>query len=320
MSGTSRKQRQKKNNERIIPIQIEKDDPKPENIIETVNNEEKITNAVTIGSLSPSTDISEDDLVLVDKLELSESIDNGVEAEDIIKIPVRMLPSYNVPEKIVIILDRAEDEVSTFFELNNGSKLKPLDMLKDALKFFLNNKNAIDNKHEFALVTLNENSASWAHDFTSNVQNIIQELNDVEECETEDIFDMGTVFDLINKNVTVPTPKADLIIPPPFVVRAIFLYNRSITMPQIKLTEEISDLLTSPYFTFDVTMTHEIPDSSNKCNLIFKELQQLDTKGFAFFFPVSRSPSLLYVAMAKLLSHPLQRCAQKDANYKLNCA
>ncbi|GJQ77053.1 hypothetical protein Trydic_g23625 [Trypoxylus dichotomus] len=295
--------------------------------IESLDNGNKTTATTTtvnnkVATSSPISDLSDDGSIcsFVGKLELSDSVETKI-GRDVasIKIPVRALPPYNVPEKILIILDRAEDEVSTYFELNNGNKLKPLDMLKDSLKFFLNTKNSIDKRHKFALLTLNENSASWIHDFTNNVQSIIQEMEEIEECETEDIFDLATVFDLINKNVKVPPSKNDLIIPPPFVVRAIFLYNRSITMPQIEMTDEIRKLLESPYFTFDVAMTHEVPDSSNKCNLIFKELQQLDTKGYAYFFPVSRSASLLYTAMAKLLAHPLQRCTQKDANYKLSC-
>lgn len=323
MSSPNRKPRQKKNNERIIPIVIDGDELK-----DGVNDTEEdkstaVTDSKNLGNISTSTDVSEDTsicssvstLVLSDVGEINASTEQDAE----IKIPEPILPPYNVPEKIIIILDRAEDEISTFFELGNGNKVKPLDMLKDSLKFFINCKNAIDVKHEFALITLNENSATWVHDFTNNVKSIIKELDDIGECETEDIFDITSVFDLINKKVEIPTLKADLIIPPPFVVRAAFLYNRSITMPQIELTQEINSILTSPYFTFDIVMTHEIPDSSNKCNLIFKKLQQLDTKGLAYFFPVSRSATLLHTAIAKLLSHPLQRCAQKDANYKLKC-
>ncbi|KAI4458123.1 hypothetical protein MML48_7g00007146 [Holotrichia oblita] len=324
MSGPAKKQRHKKSNERIIPIQVEGRDFTTDDKLKSTDLTKSTTttiDSIVISGSPTSDDASEDNSVCssVGKLEISDNVESQViKDQEVIKIPARKLPPYNVPEKIIIILDRAEDEVSTCFELNNGNKLKPLDMLKDSVKFFLNMKNSFDNKHEFALITLNENSASWIHDFTNNIQSIIQKLKEIEECETEDIFDLGTVFDLINKNIKVPTQNSDLVIPPPFVVRALFLYNRSITMPEIELTDEISELLHSPYFTFDVAMTHEIPDSSNKCNLIFKELQQLDTKGFAYFFPISRSAALLYAAIAKLLSHPLQRCTQKDANYKIN--
>ena len=226
------------------------------------------------------------------------------------------LPAFNVPEKIVIVLDRARDELYSHFKLNDGKMYSPLHMLKYSLLFFLRHKRFLNNKHTFALAVLNESSATWLHDFTNNVDSLLDVLEHIDECETEDIFDLDAVFDLIMSKVKLTELKEDVNVPPPHVIRVILTYSRSFTIPEFELSEDISNLLNLPYFTFDIVNTHEVPDSNNKCELIFKKLQELDTKGSSYIYSVERNSTELHNAFAKLLAHPLQRIAQKHADQR----
>lgn len=224
----------------------------------------------------------------------------------------RAVPAYNVPEKIVIAVDIAQDEIYSNFQMSNGISCKPLSMLKHAIQIFLYNKQALDMAHEFALVVLNENTSSWVLDFTSNVKEFMAELDNIEECSTEDIFNLNSLFDVIQEHVSIPPYSKEVLVPPAYVVRVVLFYGRSFTLPQIDRSEACT-MLNSPYFTLDVLMTHEPPNTNNHCATILKTLQNLDTKGFAYFFTVARNPLLLLTSTAKLLAHPLQRINQSQA-------
>ncbi|RZC38149.1 hypothetical protein BDFB_006277 [Asbolus verrucosus] len=230
----------------------------------------------------------------------------------------RSLPLCNSKEKIIIVVDIAEDENFTSFKLNNNSH-KPLHMMKHAIELFLNSKYLINQKHEYALVILNENNAIWLSEFTNNISDVISALQNIGSCNAEDIFDLNTLFDIILENVEIPgeCDLEEMLIPPPYVVRTVLFYGRSYTVPKLRKTKDIQKLLESPYYTFDVLMTHEPVDIDNNCNKIFKILQNLDRKGFAYFFPVSRDVKTLYDSVGKLLAHPLQRPIQKLANYNI---
>jgi hypothetical protein len=230
----------------------------------------------------------------------------------------RTLPMYNVKEKIIIIVDTAEDENFTPFRLNTQQK-KPLDMLKHAVEMFLNSKQLINKKHEYALAVLNENNVMWQVNFTNNINEVINALQNVNACETEDIFDLSSLFDVILQNVKVPEAcrVEGALLPPPYVVRTILLYGRSYTLPKLDESEKVRELLDSPYFTLDVLMTHEPVDDDNNCNKIFNVLQNLDQKGFAYFFSVARDAKTLHDSVGKLLGHPLQRPIQQLADYSI---
>lgn len=230
---------------------------------------------------------------------------------DVVELPKRTILSCNQPEKIVLIVDTALDETC------EENQEQPLAMLKQAIQMFLLNKSAIDERHQFALMSLNSNEANWLVDFTSDINLIVRELERLKDCAVEDIFDLNSVFDLIKENVTLEPVKEDQTVPPTFVVRVILCYARSYTIPQLTKTKEIECLLTSPYFTVDTVMIHEPPSSDNHCAKISKLLQEIDNKGFAYFFSVERKKSDLLVAMAKLLGHSLQRPIQSIAKYSI---
>lgn len=284
--------------ERIIPIGIEGN--------EILNQNVSMVNEGSIISLDSDTTTSSTQ-------EISINVEACVENKS-----CRTLPNYNVPEKIIIVLDHACDENITDFEMNSGKKYTPLFMLQHALKIFLHSKSSIDSKHEYALMLLNANSATWVHSFTNSPQDILASLEGIIEtpCEPEDIFNLNTIFNLIKEEVELCPSQED--VPPAYVVRVILLYGRSYSIPQLQRTMEIEELLSSPYFIVDVIMTHEPPDSANHCERIFKALQQIDIKGYGYSFSVSRNASDLHCAMAKILSHPLQRIHQQDINYDMS--
>ncbi|KAK5650062.1 hypothetical protein RI129_001091 [Pyrocoelia pectoralis] len=230
------------------------------------------------------------------------------------------LLSYNVPEKIIIVLDRGYDENCTYFELNSNKKYSPLFMLQHALKIFLHNKSQINSEHQFSIIQLDEYSATWVHDFTNSVQDILASVRSITDvpCETEDIFDLNKVFDIINDKLELSSLSYSTVNPPSYVVHIILLYGRSYSLPKLTRTPDVEKLLDSPYCTVDVVMTHEPPDSGNNCEQIFKSLQEIDMKGSSYAFSVSRNASDLHSAMAKILSHPLQRPHKATANYNLN--
>ncbi|KAF5285421.1 hypothetical protein FQA39_LY16675 [Lamprigera yunnana] len=247
-------------------------------------------------------------------------LEDGDSVHDIVKtIGEESLLSYNIPEKIIIILDRANDDNCTYFETSSGKKYSPLFMLHHALKIFLHNKAFINSQHEFALMQLNEHTATWVHDFTSSVQDILTSIRNITDlpCEPEDVFDLTKLFELISEKLDLNQLSFSTSIPPSYVVRTIFFYGRSYSLPELRQTTEVEKLFSSPYFTVDVIMTHEPPDSSNYCDQIFKSLQKIDMKGSSYTFSVSRNASELHCAMAKILSHPLQRPHQINANYDL---
>lgn len=219
------------------------------------------------------------------------------------------LPNANVPEKLILVIDRAQDENYTPFIANN-SKITPLSMLKRAIQIFIKLKHTINNYNEFAIVTLNENNAKWVLNFTGDMRKLRDALNKIDKCEVEDTFNLNSLFDEINENISVPEfVKPE--IPPSHIVRTVIFYGRSYTIPKIQLNECIESLLENPYFICDVLMTHEPVESSNYCNKIFNVLQELDKKGLAYFFPVCRDSRRLHNCAAKLLAHPLQRPIQK---------
>lgn len=302
MPNSRKRVSENKHVEHIIPIRMEEDDSiiiNDQNLVEEKANEKTLN-------------LSKDCLVSSMNNQYTPS-DDSVEVNKENSLKTKCLPNYNAPEKIIIVFDRAKDEDQSSFEIKSD-KYTPTDMLKRGLKFFLYNKKIINHKHEYALIVLNENKASWQLDFTNDVQDILLEIEQCTECVPEDMFDMNSVFDLISKHTCYPVSKEN-IIPPFSIVRTLFLYNRSYTIPALQFTETVEELLLSPFYFFDVLMTHEEPSASNYCERIFNILQTYDKKGTGYFFPVSRNAMELHVAMGKLLSHPLQRPAQSSAKY-----
>lgn len=287
--------------ERIIPIKLETDDA--DNEIGSSDSEQKLAEPMEKLTIkrrkirvkaAPKPLTPEKDLKEFDVFEKCKEIN---------------LSSSCIPEKIIFVIDRAQDEEFTPFETKDTA-FTPLSMLKRALNIFLKLKVTMGKKHEYAVIVLNENNAELILNFTSDVRKIWNVIDKVTECQVEDTFSMNCVFEEILALVEVPEI-IDAELPPEYMVRVIMLWNRSYTFPQLYRDDAIGKMLSNPYFICDVLMTHETIDKSNHCGKIFSLLQEIDIKGKSYFLPVARDTKRLHNCMARLLSHPLQRPLQK---------
>ncbi|XP_050402678.1 BRISC and BRCA1-A complex member 1 [Patella vulgata] len=227
------------------------------------------------------------------------------------------LPKVNCVEKIIICLDLNFEMEKDTFRSRAGDKFTQLQVVQKALRLYINSKSKINCEHEFALVVL-DSTAEWVSDFTNNPREIIALLEDLRCSATRETetFDMSLLFDAIDEKVTIPTVE-DPILPPPYIVRILFLYGRSNCLIESTNYESQKTLESSPYVFFDSLYIHEPLSEENKCEEIFNRLCKLDHRGFSYIFEVSKNPTKLYVYMAQLLAHPLQRDTQQSAAYKI---
>lgn len=286
--------------ERIIPIQIENsEDENSKNGSDTDKNISKPMEELTLKSKKANVQVKPKRNIQEEYLKEFDMFDENIQCT---------LPNANIPEKIIIVIDLAQDENFTPFNVQKNA-FTPLSMLKRAIQVFIKLKHMINKYHEFALVFLNTNNAVWYLNFSTEVRRIINFLDKLNECEVEDTFKMNCVFEEILDNITPPEVIKD--IPPPFLIRVVMFYGRSYTCPLMEFSENVKKLLEHPYFICDIIITHEPVDKSNHCKQIFESLQNLDKKSYSYFFPVGRDARRLHNSNAKLLAHPLQRPYQK---------
>lgn len=286
--------------ERIIPIQIEKsEDENSKSGSDTEKNISKPMEELTLKLRKPNVQVKTKPNIEEEYLKEFDMFDENIKCT---------LPNANIPEKIIIVIDQAQDENVTPFKIKKNS-FTPLSMLKRTVQVFIRLKHMINKHHEFAVVLLNTNNAVWYLKFSTEVRKINNYLDRLNECEVEDTFKMNSVFEEILENITLPEVTNN--VPPPYLFRVVMFYGRSYTHPLMEFSENVKKLLEHPYFICDIIMTHEPVDKSNHCKEIFESLQNLDKKGYSYFFPVCRDVRRLHNCNAKLLAHPLQRPCQK---------
>ncbi|XP_033636243.1 BRISC and BRCA1-A complex member 1-like [Asterias rubens] len=236
--------------------------------------------------------------------------------------PTLNLPRINCPEKIIICIDLATEVNRVPFVSKEGTKHNPLELIKRALNIFVQTKSAISPKHEFALVLLQE-SAIWIQDFTSDVEEFVNVLldmtNDTTECES---CNLRSLFDVIQEKVKLPDIEDIECLPPPHIVRILFVYGRSRCIPQLAAEDDThsqsqQSLTTSPYFFFDVFYVHEPPTEDNCCKEIYDVFLNLDVHNTSYIHEVGRQTTQLYDKMAMLVAHPLQRPPQTQCQYNI---
>ncbi|KAK3090198.1 hypothetical protein FSP39_009956, partial [Pinctada imbricata] len=218
----------------------------------------------------------------------------------------------------IICLDLSSEMDKESFRSRAGDKWTPLKLVKRALSFFLHSKQRMNKAHSFALVVITE-TATWFKEFTNNIREIINLLDDVKpsfDCET---LDLSSVFDTVYNSIDLPSVEGDVsILPPPYVVRTLLILGRSQCQVEFLDKRRFKILESSPYYFSDVLYIHEPPDETNKCEQeTFDKLCEVDEKGMSYVLEVSRNPTRLYDLMAQLLAHPLQRPSQNDAAYRL---
>jgi hypothetical protein len=231
-----------------------------------------------------------------------------------------LLPRVNIPEKIVICLDLSTDANYTPYRFGDGTKISPLAMMKRVAHIFLYSKKLLNIKHQYALVVLHENHATWLHDFTNDPKDITSILANLTESEQPDMFDLSVLFDSMVEHILLPHVDDPSKIAPSYDVRVILLYARSNCIPTFSCEKASYELLkSSPYFFLDLLYIHEPVTDENKetCEQIFHSLCTQICSETSYVFNVARNPTKLHDCMSKLLAHSLQRPVQEEADYKL---
>ncbi|XP_076239507.1 BRISC and BRCA1-A complex member 1 [Calliopsis andreniformis] len=234
---------------------------------------------------------------------------------------MRHLPSVNLPEKILFVIDTVREKNCTPFKLSTGAKYTPLFMIKRAIENFICIKSTIQRSHEYALMILNSQGALWISDFTNNIKSIVNQLDVFDEDILEDnekSCDFCQLFEQILSKLQCLQPKKRIFVPPMFVTRVILIYSRSNCVPKFQTDKKWLEKVTeNPYLFIDALYVHEPPCSDNLCEEIYKEVATLDTTNLSYILEVGRNAAKLHDNMAKLLAHPLQRPPQKDACYTI---
>ncbi|XP_072027388.1 BRISC and BRCA1-A complex member 1-like [Amphiura filiformis] len=238
---------------------------------------------------------------------------------DLQQVEEQLLPRVNCPEKIIICLDLSSEVNRVPFISRDFTKYQPLDLIKRALNIFVKTKNTMNPLHEYALVLLHD-SAVWMQDFTSDVDEFFNVLQDsTNETQDSDGFDLTSLFDQILEKVDLPFVEDMLVLPPPYIVRTIFIYGRSNCIPGfLDGRESQRQLSNSPYFFFDVFYVHEPPSDDNLCKEVYDVFLDLDSNNTSYIHEVGRNTTHLHNKMAMLLGHPLQRPIQMQASHSLN--
>ncbi|XP_065353528.1 BRISC and BRCA1-A complex member 1-like [Cloeon dipterum] len=232
-----------------------------------------------------------------------------------------LLPRMNVQEKIIICLDLCADlHGSDPFRFGDGTKLSTLNMLKRIVQMFLFCKMTIDTKHEYALMALHREGASWITHFTDTPSDITNTMATLKSMPQPPECDMSCVFDKIVDIIALPHVSDVSVELPSHIYRVIMLYARTNCRPILGTNCGSAKALSlSPYFFFDLIYVHEPLNDINKdtCQSIFNDLCTELCLPTSYVFNVGRNPTKLHDCMAKLLAHPLQRPLQEDADYKL---
>ncbi|XP_033117056.1 BRISC and BRCA1-A complex member 1-like [Anneissia japonica] len=229
------------------------------------------------------------------------------------------LPKINCKEKIVICFDLSPEVDRVEFIGRDGTPYNPSALIRSVLNVFIQTKNSINPKHEFALVLLQE-KAVWFQDFTNDLNDIIGDLYDLDlekpDCEE---FDLTSLFEVLYQNVVLPPVEGDIeSLPPPYIIRTIMVYGRSKCIPTFAANRQVCEhFLKSPYFFMDVFYIHETPTDENKCKEVYDVFLDLDEQNRSYINEVGKNITQLHDKMAMFLAHPLQRPYQQHCYYTL---
>ncbi|XP_034950677.1 BRISC and BRCA1-A complex member 1-like [Chelonus insularis] len=225
------------------------------------------------------------------------------------------LPRINCPEKIIFMIDITREPDCTMYELGVGKKYLPLHIIKKALEVFILAKGRLNRAHEFAIMTLGDNTVNMVCDFTNNSRQLCNALEKINEVKLEEInpCDLSQCFEKIHAFVTFDSISSI----PTSVTRVIFIYTRSYCLPIFNDIRYFKKMMHYPYFFVDLIYVHEPLSDDNMSERIYGELQRLDAKNSSYILEVGRNAAQLYNTVVKLIAHPLQRPKQDDANYNI---
>lgn len=227
-----------------------------------------------------------------------------------------LCPRINCPEKILFCIDCSSELNVTYFRSRVGDKLSAFREMIKALRMFILNKNRINASHQFGLAVFTD-KVVWMKSFCKP-REIIKVLDNLSASLPAGDFDLDSLFQFLKEHLTLPEVTDVHVVPPPYVIRVLFIYGRSHCVPLFTDKLIHHDLEMSPYFFLDALYIHEQPSEENNCEDIFTRLCELDHKGFSYILEAS-SLTGLFDCVAMLLPHPLQRPMQRQANYHIGC-
>ncbi|KAI5705608.1 hypothetical protein M8J76_002198 [Diaphorina citri] len=221
----------------------------------------------------------------------------------------------NVKEKIVICLDLTEDEGECPIGLGD-QKLSVESVVRAAVNQFIKLKSSMRSDTEFALVGTLNSKAKWINPFTNDLSQVIQIFPTNKKSKPFTVNMDEYLFPILEENLQehLPTVMPDGILS--HVCRVIIVYKSSVRIPVINSLN--FSMFNSPGVIFDVLYIHDIPSDENKVELIFQNLNGLNTSGNSYLLEVLNNQIIaIYNTMSILLAHPLQRAPQKYFNTDL---
>lgn len=237
---------------------------------------------------------------LEEEEEEESSVPTTTDDDDVELIGPQDILPVNWPERIVLVVDRGY--------VYAKHQIDSLSVLKKLIHTFVSNKNWIDHRHRFALVLYNARLAEWALDFTGDPNAIDHHLAGVESCELDIETDLSTIFDVIETHVYLP--REHYVLPPSYIVRTILLFTRPL-LPTLLNSGSSHRLLSHRYFTLDILLMYD--EGDKHLQTIINLLKLTVVRERSYFLKVPRTKHAeVFVAMAKLLAHPLQRQRQSS--------
>ncbi|XP_039253199.2 BRISC and BRCA1-A complex member 1-like [Styela clava] len=242
------------------------------------------------------------------------------------------LPKVNCPEKIFICVDHSEEMFQNKFQTQSVNQTSVYKTLTSAIKQFVCTKSFLNKKHQFSLVMLNEDT-QLITDFSSDYEALLYMLNDIGESLVQDktmsqqnnetLFDLSNMFNVIKQHAGLPrmNMKQAAKVPPPYVIRVVFIYGRSNSRPKfLDGSKNFTLLNNSPFFFIDCVYIHQKSTDSNNIESIFSDICALDKRGTSHVYEVCTDSNMacLYNVFAKLLAHPLQRPKQMEDSINYN--
>lgn len=267
----------------------------------------------TVPSKSPSSEDKKSEPVT--KPMQARSIRLSLGASSDLAKEARKIPTINCHEKIVLCLDVSTEMESLQFRMKIRDKVSFVTLIKKALGIFFRSKHMINPLHEYALMVLS-NTAFWMSDFCSDPMKILTFVDDLSNPVICDTCELSSILDELQKHVVIPRVSDGC--SPPYIVRVILIYGRSMCIPQLNRKPHHYEMESSNCFCVDVLYVHDPPTCENNCEKIFEVLCDLDEFGTSYILEASKNPTKVFDCMAQLLAHPLQRCLQQDVSHCLD--
>jgi len=217
----------------------------------------------------------------------------------------------NCTERIIFCIDLNNEMDSLDFSRGASNKKNyptRLDLIKCALRIFVNTKQKINPNHEYGIIALTD-GAIWYQDLTTDVDIFAKKLNSLQSQGEYNSCNLNSLFELLNTKfpeiVTASTS------PPKVIYRTILIYGRSNVIPSLQRSALIKRVLSSPVFYFDALYLHSKPSKDTCPQEIYDFITEIECNAhIQYFFENSTSLRKFFLHCTHLLAHPLQRQEQ----------